>query len=159
MTARGVLHVHSCLPAICPHVSWAASRALGVRIDLQWSPQPAAPGTLRSELAWSGPAGTAGRLASMLQGWSPLRFEMTEEPAPGCDGVRYSYTPSLGLFSAVMSANGDVLVREDRLRALLGASGDVRAALNAALGTPWDDELEPYRYAGDNAPVRLTRVV
>jgi hypothetical protein len=32
-------------------------------------------------------------------------------------------------------------------------------ALEKALGTAWDAELEPYRYAGDGAPVTLlTRV-
>jgi hypothetical protein len=31
--------------------------------------------------------------------------------------------------------------------------------LDKALGTAWDAELEPYRYAGDGAPVTLlTRV-
>ncbi len=28
------------------------------------------------------------------------------------------------------------------------------AELDLALGQAWDDELEPFRYAGDGAPVR-----
>ena len=36
---------------------------------------------------------------------------------------------------------------------------DVRTALERELGTPWDVELEPYRHAGEGAPVTLlTRV-
>ncbi|HZD97089.1 MAG TPA: DUF3145 family protein, partial [Micromonosporaceae bacterium] len=27
--------------------------------------------------------------------------------------------------------------------------------IDKALGTAWDDELEPYRYAGDGAPAML----
>jgi hypothetical protein len=61
----------------------------------------------------------AGAITSALAGWNRLRFEVTEEASPGCDGVRYSYTPNLGIFSAVTSANGDVLVPENRLRAAL----------------------------------------
>jgi hypothetical protein len=56
-----------------------------------------------------------------------------------------------------MSANGDVLVGEDRLRAVLSESADspsLRHSLQRLLGTSWDDELEPYRYSGDGTPVR-----
>lgn len=160
MTARGVLYVHSCLPALCPHVTWAVAREFGLRVDLSWVEQPAMPGTLRSECAWTGRPGTAGRIAALLRGWSPLRFEVTEDASPGCDGLRYSYSSALGLFATSISANGDVMVGEDRLRALLSAGGDVRAGLHALLGSDWDAELEPYRRGGDGAPVtRLTRVV
>jgi len=71
------------------------------------------------------------------------------------------------------------MVREDRLRAALAraasdlttdgadsgsATGPADAAtdpaarvlaeMQALLGKAWDDELEPFRYAGDGAPVR-----
>src|ERR1700748_3009205 len=72
-----------------------------------------------------GPAGTAGRLANALRTWPLLRVEITEEPSEGSDGERYSMTPDLGVFRASMSANGDVLVQEDRLRALLGEGSDL----------------------------------
>jgi hypothetical protein len=87
-----------------------------------------------------------------------LRFEVTEDASPGCDGVRYSSTPSLGIHTAVVGANGDILVPEDRLRAAIAgaAAGKVTLAqeLDHLLGRPWDDELEPFRRAGDGAPVR-----
>ncbi len=119
MTVRGVLHVHSAPPALCPHIEWAVAGVLGVPVDLPWADQPASPGTLRAELDWEGRPGAAGAITSALAGWSRLRFEVTEEASPGCDAVRFSYTPTLGAFSAVTSANGDILIPEGRLRAVM----------------------------------------
>ena len=47
---------------------------------------------------------------------------MTEAAEPGRDGERYSVTPDLGVFRATTGANGDLLVGEDRLRALLATA-------------------------------------
>ena len=48
-----------------------------------------------------------------------------------------------------MSANGDIVVGEMRLRALMAAGADVLAAeLDTVLGTAWDEALEPYRHDG-----------
>lgn len=158
MAARGVLYVHSAPPALCPHVEWAIAGVLGVPVSLSWTDQPAAPGAMRAELHWEGPPGTAAEFASALRGWQRLRFEVTEDATPGCDGVRYSGTPTLGLFSAVIGASGDVLVPENRLRAAMQAAAEGRVVLESEidrlLGRPWDDELEPFRHAGDGAPVR-----
>jgi hypothetical protein len=125
---------------------------------MPWVSQPAAPGAVRAELTWQGKPGTAGAITSALAGWNRLRFEVSEEASPGCDGVRYSYTPDLGIFSAVTSANGDVLVPENRLRAALtiAAAGTsvLDSELERLLGTAWDNELEPFRRASDGAPVR-----
>jgi hypothetical protein len=157
VTARGVLFVHSCPPAVRPHVEWALAAVMGVPVQLDWQPQPVAPDCLRAQTGWRGPAGTAGRIAAALRGWPLIRFEVTEEPSEGNDGERYAMTPDLGVFRATMSANGDVLVQEDRLRSALAAAEDMaslRPALDRLLGQPWDMELEPYRHAGDGTPVR-----
>ena len=74
---------------------------------------------LRAELEWQGQPGMAGEITSALTGWNRLRFEATEEAGPGCDAMRFSYTPALGVFSAVTMANGDILVPENRLRAAM----------------------------------------
>ncbi|MBX5448158.1 MAG: DUF3145 domain-containing protein [Acidothermus cellulolyticus] len=149
----GVLYIHSATPAVVPHVEWATAGVIGMSVHFDWQGQPAAPGHLRAEVAWSGPAGTAGRLASTLRGW-PIRFEVTEDPSPGADGERYAFTPSLGLYHALTSANGDLVVPENRLRMLLATGGDISAALDLLLGGPWDAELEAFRHAGEGAPVR-----
>jgi hypothetical protein len=144
---------------LCPHVEWAVGGVLGLRVTLDWTPQPAAPGTVRAELSWQADAGTGARLASALRDWMHLRFEVTEEPSAGAEGERWSSTPTLGLFHATTGVHGDILVREDRLRAALAKAGsdpatDVLAEMQALLGKSWDDELETFRYAGDGAPVR-----
>jgi len=159
VTTRGVLYVHSAHTALCPHVEWAVAAALGARTKLEWTVQPAAPALWRAELSWQGEPGTAAKLASGLRGWRQLRFEVTEEPSPGYEGARFSYTPSLGIFHAVIGVHGDILVSEDRLRAAVHRAAtdsdcDLEDELALLLGRPWDDELEPFRYAGEGAPVR-----
>ena len=153
--SAGVLYVHSCPPVLCPHVEWAVAAELGTRARMEWSDQPAAPGQLRAEINWRGRPGTAGRLAAALRGWTLLRYEVTEEPSAGVDGERYAVTPTLGVFRASMSVNGDLLIGEDRLRTLLATATGPQLAqgLDRLLGSAWDDELEPYREAGDGAPV------
>jgi hypothetical protein len=127
---------------------------------MPWVGQPAAPGALRAELTWQARPGTAGAIASALAGWNRLRFEVTEDSTPGCDGVRHCYTPDLGLFSAMTGANGDIMVSEDRLRSVMtlvsggGADSSLEDELGRLLGTAWDNELEPFRRAADGAPVR-----
>jgi hypothetical protein len=159
--AQGVLFVHSCPPALCPHVEWAVASELGTRVSLQWTAQPAEPSSLRAECAWRGRPGTAGRLAAALRGWSMLRYEVTEEASAGHDGERYAVTPSLGAFRSTISANGDLVVGEDRLRHLLATAQGPQLAhgIDALLGSAWDDELEPYRLAGDGAPVTFLHQV
>jgi Protein of unknown function (DUF3145) len=159
VSVYGVLQVHSAPPALCSHIEWAVAGTVGTTVSMPWVSQSAAPGSLRAELTWKGRAGTAGAITSALAGWNRLRFEVMEEASPGCDAMRYCYTPGLGLFSATTSANGDILVPENRLRAVLAiAAGSglpvVEKELDKLLGTAWDHELEPFRRAGDGAPVR-----
>ena len=102
-------------------------------------------------------------MASALNAWQRLRFEVTEDASPGGDGVRYSYTPNLGVFTAVTSAAGEVLVPEGRLRAAMATAAadgvDLADELDRLIGRAWDEELEPFRYAGDGAPVRWLHAV
>lgn len=155
---RGVVYVHSTPKALCPHVVWAVENVLGGRVSVDWTPQPAAPGLVRTELSWTGEAGTGARIASALRGWENLRYEVTEEPSPGCDGSRWSHTPRLGIHHTWTSASGDAVVNEDRLREVVmlaqGSPEAMQEMLEELLGTEWDDELEPFRYAGEGAPVR-----
>lgn len=155
---RGVIFVHSAPSALCAHIEWAAAGVLGGKVDLAWTPQPAEPGMYRAELSWQAPVGTAAALASVLRGWDLLRFEITEEPTATSEGARYSFTPSLGIFHAMTGLHGDVLIPEDRIRAfrVKAAQGGITLdeALDGLLGVKWDAELEPFRQAGEGAPVR-----
>jgi hypothetical protein len=159
---RGVVYVHSTPLAVCAHVEWAIARVLTVPVNLHWTVQPVDPGARRAECSWSGRPGTGAELAAALRQWPMIRFEITEEPSTGVDGERFMYVPGRGLFRASTGAAGDLQLGEDRLRAIMAAARAPEAlahALDKALGTAWDAELEPYRYAGDGAPVTLlTRV-
>ncbi|GAA1239695.1 DUF3145 domain-containing protein [Prauserella halophila] len=156
MSTRGVVYVHSSPSAVCPHVEWAISGTLGTRAELRWTAQPAAPGQLRAECEWRGPAGTAGKLSGALKAWPMVRFEITEEPSSGVDGQRFCHVPGLGLWHARTSANGDIVVPEDQLRTLVAksrASEQLAHKIDELLGAGWDEALEPFRHAGDGAPV------
>lgn len=155
MSTRGIIWIHSSPSALCPHVEWALGGVLGVPTRLEWSPQPVERGSYRAELRYQHHPGTAAAIASAFKKWDRMRFEVTEEPSPGHDGQRYSYTPNLGIFHAGIGVHGDLLVNESRLQAAL-AAGDTGLAqrLNDLLGAAWDDELEPFRHAGDGNQVR-----
>ncbi|MDY2941916.1 MAG: DUF3145 domain-containing protein [Varibaculum sp.] len=154
---RGVIFVHSCTPALCPHVEWAVENVLKSPVSFEWTEQPAQPGTYRAEAPWIGSVGTGAEIASTLRGWEHLRYEVTEDAAPGTNGGRWSHTPDLGIFHAQTDALGSVVVNEERVRAALEFVDDplkMRRILDLALGTAWDEELEPFRYAGAEAPIR-----
>ena len=155
---RGVLFVHSAPSAVCAHIEWAAANVLGSKVDMAWTPQPAEPGMYRAELSWQGTVGNAAALASSLCGWGLVRFEVTEEPTASSEGSRYSFTPKLGIFHAVTGVHGDLLIPEDRIKAfhVKASLGEItmEQALDGLLGVRWDEELEPFRHAGEGAPVR-----
>lgn len=156
-TVRGVIYIHSAPAALCPHIEWALARVLGNPMALAWSPQPAEFGMRRADTTWTGTVGTSAALASALQGWQ-IRFEVTEDGAG--EGSRYCYTPTLGVFHAATGPHGDIVVSEQRLRSAMAASrthADLTGELDRLLGRAWDDELEPFRYAGDE--VRWLQVI
>ncbi|MDN5562515.1 uncharacterized protein DUF3145 [Luteococcus japonicus] len=155
---RGLFFVHSTPSALCPHIEWAVEGVLGVPPHFDWSPQPAMPGSVRCEVPWTGPEGTGARLASAFLAWQRIRFEVTEDSGPAGEGNRWSYTPNLGIFHAATTISGDITVPEERIKLAISqdATGakPLRASLDELLGTPWDDELEVFRHAGEDAPVR-----
>lgn len=162
-SARGVVFIHTCSRAMSAHVRWALERVLGQPVQLEFTDQPALAGALRCEYAWTGTQGSASRIASELRAFPGLRFEVTEDATPGADGERYSCTPDLGIFRATIAVHGDVMVGEEQIREMLGRSAaasilgeefDVELEIENLLGRPWDDELEPFRLAGDGAPVK-----
>lgn len=165
--ARGVLFVHSCSSAVAPHLEWALARVFGSTVDVDWAAQPIAPGSVRAEIIWHGPRGTASKIASALVAFSTVRFEVTEDPNSDAEGERYAVTPNLGLFRATIGVHGDVLVHEDRLRSLLvgaraagaGQAAQIVEEIDRLIGTPWDDELEPFRVAHCDSTVRVLHEV
>ncbi len=158
MPTRGVVYVHSSPLALCQHVEWAISRALSTSVSLNWTGQPLEAGSRRAEAGWSGRPGTAAQIAGELRQWPMIRFEVTEEPSQGADGERFMHVPGRGLFRATTGAAGDIQLGEDRLRMIIAQSRSPEAlsfALHTAMGTEWDNDLEPYRYAAEGAPHTL----
>lgn len=154
--ARGVVYIHCCPRALMPHVEWAVQRAVHRTHPYEWCAQPIQTGMCRCEISWFGAVGAGAAIASALRGFPNLRFEVTEQPDGGL-GERFCFTPSLGMFRAATGPTGDLLVGEERLRAAL-VEDDPRTAVEELLGQPWDDELEPFRLAGDTRVRWLTRV-
>ncbi|AFA73909.1 hypothetical protein GPOL_c28900 [Gordonia polyisoprenivorans VH2] len=152
----GVVYIHSAPVALCPHVEWALSSTLNARANLKWSAQDAEPGMQRATVDWAGPVGTGARLVTALREWSALRFEVTENASEGVDGERFCYVPGLGLWRGSMSANGDVIVGETQLRAMIESQPDsagLAGEIESVLGTAWDHALEAYRMGGYGAEV------
>jgi len=160
--SRGVVYVHRCPVAIAPHVEWALAGVLGRPAKLEWTAQPAAPGHVRAEANWSAGVGTGARLAGSLRAWPMLIFEITEHGTADSDAERLAYVPGRGFHRNVVSANGDIVISEERLKGLLNrakTADDYRHALTDLLGSAWDAELEPYRHAGEGAPITLLHQV
>jgi hypothetical protein len=155
---RGVVFIHSTPTALCPHIGWALEGVLDTRVLLDWTPQPAQPGSMRAEFSWTGAVGTGAHLASAMRGWDGLRYEVVEEASRGSDGARWTHTPSLGVHHCRLSANGDIVINEDRLRTILSrpetTATQIGDEVDRALGAAWDEELEHFRHAGDGAPVK-----
>lgn len=162
MQTRGVIYIHSSPPAVCPHVEWAIGRVLESSgsssrqgtVKLGWSPQDAERGTMRAERAWTGHAGMGAEFAKALVQWPMLRFEVTEDPSAGVDGERIMHVPGRGAYRAAMSASGDIMIAEDRIRALLATTTSaeaLRSGLDQLLGLEWERELAPYRQAAGGA--------
>jgi len=126
-------------------------------VNFDWRAQPVLPGAQRTEYNWEGPRGTGAELASALRGWEHLRYEVTEDAGLGTDGGRWMHTPDLGIFFAQTDTAGNTVVPEDRVRAAMESAGsdafELHRQLRVALGQSWDEELEPFRYAGEDSPV------
>lgn len=158
--SRGVLMLHAIPRAIVPHVVWAVRDVLGEHApELDFQPQPVAPGSMRASASWRDRPGSAARLASALRVMPDTFFEVTEDPAVEREGERYSYTPTLGLFRATIGVHGDIYLHEDRVRAVIEGAHehgrDIAEGLAHLLGEAWDDELEPYRVATSDTPIRV----
>ncbi len=156
---RGVIFIHACPNAVSPHLEWALAKVLGTEVPMEWAPQPVAPGQLRSQIIWSGKQGMGARIASALLAFQHARYEVTEDPSSGHEGERFAATPDLGLFRATIGPHGDVMVHEERLRSLIvqsTATGEsVAEDIRRLIGQPWDEELEVFRMAHEDAKIRV----
>lgn len=150
---RGTLTIHSCPLALIRHVEWAIQNTLGASINqvnqlnqgygIHWRNQPLVAGTQRTQIEWREPNGNSNRaseLASALKSWHYLKFEIT------CGDQFFRFTPELGLHRALIDEIGNILLTENQIRSALSKTDEsMRDALDVALGTEWEVELERLR--------------
>ena len=145
----GWIEIFAAPKAMLPHVEWSLERALDCKLQITWSAQPLTPGSFQTRLRFSAPSGRAGEIATALAGWNYLRFDVCEMGGRDSDGARYLGTPSLGLHHATVGKNGDVLISENQIGAILESCYkrglDFEEEFAKALGVEWEAELAPYR--------------
>ena len=141
----GLVVIHSAPSALRQHIEWGINSLLGAPQNIFWREQPLAPGTVRTTLEFRAPQGTAAKIATALKNWHYLRFEVSEIGVYGGDIFRC--TPELGIHRATVDAVGTIHISEDLIRKALAHFDDleIRENLELALGSPWDEALEPFR--------------
>ena len=141
----GLVVIHSAPSALRQHIEWGVNSLLGAPQNIFWRDQPLSPGTVRTSLEFCAPLGTAAKIATALKNWHYLRFEVSELGNHG--GEIFRCTPELGIHRAQVDAVGTIFVSEDVIRTALVHFDDleIRENLGVALGTAWDEALEPYR--------------
>lgn len=146
MLTRGSLFIHSCPSALKNHVEWSLQSILGKEVSLSWRTQPMIAGTFRAEISWREKKSKSAEIATALRSWHYVRFEVRDESETG--GDFYRFTPDLGIHRTSIDGAGSILINENQITAALDKSFDeeaLRTALESALGTKWELELEPLR--------------
>ena len=141
----GLVVIHSAPTALRQHIEWGLNSLLGAPQNIFWRDQPLAPGTVRTTLEFRAPSGTASKIATALKSWHYLRFEVSELGVHG--GEIFRCTPELGIHRATVDSVGTILISEDVIRKALTHfdEQEVRNNLGLALGSEWDEALEPFR--------------
>jgi len=141
----GLVVIHSAPSALRQHIEWGLNSLLGAPQNIFWRDQPLNPGTVRTAIEFRAPIGTASKIATALKNWHYLRFEVSELGTHG--GEIFRCTPELGIHRATVDPVGTILVSEVVIRKALAHFDDleVRENLGLALGTEWEEALEPYR--------------
>lgn len=125
--------------ALIRHVEWSIESILG-NVAINWRNQPLDAGTQRTQVEWRANKDLSGQLASALKSWHYLRFEITY----GSEFFRH--TPDLGMHRSNIDEVGNILVTENQIKFAMSKTDDsMREALNVAIGTEWEVELERFR--------------
>ena len=136
---RGLITIHSCPTALIRHVEWSIESVLG-RVEIDWRSQTLVAGTQRTQIEWRSSKDLSAELASALKSWHYLRFEIN------FGNQLFRNTPDLGLHRSQIDEIGNILLTENQVKAAMNKSDDLlREALDVALGTGWDVELERFR--------------
>ena len=156
-STQGVVFVHACPKALCQHVEWALERVVGAPVSLSWADQPAAHGSYRAEVAWTGSPGTAARLVDRAArvADAALRGDRGSQPRQRrrADVLRARARVSSGRRPAPTatswSPSSSCATSPPRPTSIEA----FRHGVDELLGAAWDADLEVYRHAGDGSPV------
>jgi len=155
---KGELKLYSCPKYLCQQVEWALFDILKIKFDLKWIVQPIAPSTMSTNLIWKGPISLGSRIVSVLSKWPKLRLEIIQENSEKNYAERYCLSPNLGIFRADMNSLGETVINESRLKAALQRcrieEEPFEVELAFLLGTPWDEDLEPFRKSHQTTTVK-----
>nr|WP_284290849.1 DUF3145 family protein [Angustibacter aerolatus] len=154
-----MVFVHSAPSALCPHVEWAVGAVLGVRVRLDWTAQPAEAAAWRTEPVVAGrtrhgrpPGVGAARLgAAALRGHRGAVRARRRRPLEPHPGPRRA--PRGGRPARRRAGGRGPRARRRRRRERRRRAAHRRASTACSAG-PGTTSLEPFRYAGDGAPVR-----
>jgi hypothetical protein len=93
-----------------------------------------------------------------LSKWPKLRLEVFQDSNGKISGERYAVAPNLGIFRADINSLGETIVTESRLRSALERTRienePFEIELAFLLGTPWDEDLEPFRRSHQGSIVK-----
>ena len=155
---KGELKLYSCPKYLCQQVQWAVYEIIKTKIELKWTIQNIAPSTFSTNLVWKGPISLGPKIVSVLSKWPKIRLEIIQENTEKNFAERYCLSPNLGIFRAEMNSLGETVINESRLKAALQRSRmeeePFEVELAFLLGTPWDEDLEPFRKSHQNTSVK-----
>jgi hypothetical protein len=155
---RGELRIYSCAKHLCQPIEWALSEIFKEKIQLDWDLQAIAPGAYSTNIIWQGPASLGSRIVSVFSKWPKIRLEVFQNIVGASSSERYSLSPNLGIFRAEVNSVGETVIAESRLKSALERSKvedePFEVELAFLLGTPWDEDLEPFRRSHKNPIVK-----
>jgi hypothetical protein len=153
--SKGLVFIHQAPSALLTHIEWTISGVCGAPITISWQVLPEPKHGYRAVAQWEGPEGSGAVLATSFMNLKQISFEVIQQDSIDVSGYRWSYTPTLGMFSSATDEAGNILVSENQLRFMVDSCGSnglkLQAELRKVLGQAFDDELESYRELFDGS--------
>ena len=153
--SKGLVFIHQAPSSLLTHIEWTISGVCEAPITISWQVLPTPKQGFRALAHWEGPDGSGAVLATSFMNLKQISFEVIQQDSLDVSGYRWSYTPTLGMFSSATDEAGNILVSENQLRHIVDSCGSnglkLQAELRRVLGQAFDDELESYRELFDGS--------
>ena len=153
--SKGLVFIHQAPSSLLTHIEWTISGVCEAPITISWQVLLTPKQGFRALAHWEGPEGSGAVLATSFMNLKQISFEIIQQDSLDVSGYRWSYTPTLGMFSSATDEAGNILVSENQLRHVVDSCGSnglkLQAELRKVLGQAFDDELESYRELFDGS--------